>query len=815
MAAAQPGEIDLKQIFQAAASSSPDAQRQSARALLQLSSMNDATRVKILKEGGLPTLVALAGSADVEVQRSTAACFAQLATNAENQAILVKDGGLKAMLALLATTDVQVQRAGLAALMMLAQKPEHNAEIVNHGGLSRIIAIAKSDNPDLQLGSASTLSVLSANSKASQVKIVEEGGLPVLCTLARSSNLEVKKQAARAITACVSNDQNKAAALASDMPTLAIFLASSEDPQVRHCGAVNIANLAAYEECKTKLVENGGLAALINFAKSDDAEAQLCAALALARVSTNPENQGKIVDGGGLSPLITLGANGNRDIRYLAAVALANLTASGAPDQAKIIKEGGLKVLIALIGSGEPQALGPAAAALANLASSEENHAVIVDENGIEALINLVKSRVPETHAHACRALSLLAAHDKNKPKIIEKGGLLPLSQLVLNTKSAEIQRYVASILGQCANDDANNVKMCRQEVLQALKALASVADDEVKLCATWAIANLAQKPQNKEMVVQHVGLDLLKELNRCGNVMVQCEAGRALQNLQGAEATQAPMDPISIPNLGPWTVDFNELVLEKRVGVGGFGEVFRGTYKGEEVAIKKLLSQHMTKEDMLDFRNEVEMQSKLSHINVVRFVGACLTPPNLCIVTEFVSKGSLRTVLQQMGKSIEWKNLIKMAADIAQGMAYLHSQNPAVVHRDLKSENLLATEDLTIKIADFGLARVKSHSTTMTQCGTPKYMAPEVLKGERYNEKADIYSYGIVLWELITHKEPYGDMHPMTAAMKIAYQGLRPKIPSNCDPAYRDLIKDCWATNPAARPTFDEIVKRLAKFKT
>jgi len=261
------------------------------------------------------------------------------------------------------------------------------------------------------------------------------------------------------------------------------------------------------------------------------------------------------------------------------------------------------------------------------------------------------------------------------------------------------------------------------------------------------------------------------------------------------------------------WLVEFTELTLEKRVGVGGFGEVFRGTYQGKEVAIKKLLSQHMTKEDMNDFRNEVEMQSKLCHDSVVRFIGACLTPPNLCIVTEFVSRGSVRSVLSNT-KDVDFKKILSMAMDVASGMCYLHAQSPAVVHRDLKSENLLLTEDWVTKIADFGLARVKSHSTTMTQCGTPKYMAPEVLKGERYNEKADIYSYGIVLWELITHKEPYGDMHPMTAAMKIAYQGLRPKIPTNCDPGYRDLIKDCWATNPAARPSFEEICKRLKKLQ-
>jgi serine/threonine protein kinase len=134
---------------------------------------------------------------------------------------------------------------------------------------------------------------------------------------------------------------------------------------------------------------------------------------------------------------------------------------------------------------------------------------------------------------------------------------------------------------------------------------------------------------------------------------------------------------------------------------------------------------------------------------------------PNLCIVTEFVQQGSLRDMLANRGIKLPWQQRLSMLRSAAQGVSYLHSLQPtAVIHRDLKSSNLLVDENMNIKVADFGFARLKEENATMTRCGTPCWTAPEIIRGERYSEKADVYSFGIIMWEVLTRRTPFAGLY-------------------------------------------------------
>ena len=141
--------------------------------------------------------------------------------------------------------------------------------------------------------------------------------------------------------------------------------------------------------------------------------------------------------------------------------------------------------------------------------------------------------------------------------------------------------------------------------------------------------------------------------------------------------------------------------------------------------------------------------------------------------------------------------------------MVYLHSRDPPVLHRDLKSGNLLIDADGHLKISDFGLARPRNRTMVDTQVGTWGWMSPEVLNSEPYDEKADVYAFGVVLWELITGQEPFAGLNPLQV-MKQVDAGERPPFPPGVPSPYRWLVEDCWQKNPAFRPAFDKILLRL-----
>eukprot|EP00250_Pteridium_aquilinum_P009803 c18948_g2_i1 orf=854-2389(+) len=210
--------------------------------------------------------------------------------------------------------------------------------------------------------------------------------------------------------------------------------------------------------------------------------------------------------------------------------------------------------------------------------------------------------------------------------------------------------------------------------------------------------------------------------------------------------------------------IEWDSLTVAEQVGQGSCGTVYRGFWIGSDVAIKVFSEQEYTMELLEDFRKEVLIMKRLRHPNVVLFMGAVISLEHLSIVTEFLPRGSLFRLLHRNTPGLDWRRRVRMALDVARGMNYLHHMNPPIVHRDLKSSNLLVDKNWTVKVADFGLSRLK-HETylrTVSGRGTPQWMAPEVLRNELSNEKSDVYSFGVVLWELATEQVPWTNLNPM-----------------------------------------------------
>uniref|UniRef100_A0A0E0FQX5 Protein kinase domain-containing protein n=1 Tax=Oryza nivara TaxID=4536 RepID=A0A0E0FQX5_ORYNI len=230
------------------------------------------------------------------------------------------------------------------------------------------------------------------------------------------------------------------------------------------------------------------------------------------------------------------------------------------------------------------------------------------------------------------------------------------------------------------------------------------------------------------------------------------------------------------------WNIDFSELTIGTRV--------FRGIWNGTDVAIKVFLEQDLTTENMEDFCNEIYILSRLRHPN------------------EYMEMGSLYYLIHMSGqkKKLSWRRRLKIVRDICRGLMCIHRMK--IVHRDLKSANCLVNKHWTVKICDFGLSRVMTDSpmTDNSSAGTPEWMAPELIRNEPFTEKCDIFSLGVIMWELCTLSRPWDGISPVQVVYTVANEGSRLEIPEG---PLGKLIADCWA-EPQDRPSCQEILTRL-----
>ncbi|KAI0498951.1 hypothetical protein KFK09_019849 [Dendrobium nobile] len=262
--------------------------------------------------------------------------------------------------------------------------------------------------------------------------------------------------------------------------------------------------------------------------------------------------------------------------------------------------------------------------------------------------------------------------------------------------------------------------------------------------------------------------------------------------------------------------ISWDELEIKERVGAGSFGTVFRAEWHGSDVAVKVLDDQDFYEDQMKEFLREVAIMNRVRHPNLVLFMGAVTERPHLSIVTEYLPRGSLYHLINRpsAGEILDRRRRLRMALDVAKGVNYLHCLNPSIVHWDLKTPNLLVDKNWSVKVCDFGLSRLKEHTfiSSKSAAGTPEWMAPEFLRGEPTNEKSDVFSFGVILWELLTMQQPWKGLSPVQVVGAVAFQNRRLTIPQDMSPPLAALVESCWADDPRQRPTFSSIVETLKK---
>lgn len=300
--------------------------------------------------------------------------------------------------------------------------------------------------------------------------------------------------------------------------------------------------------------------------------------------------------------------------------------------------------------------------------------------------------------------------------------------------------------------------------------------------------------------------------------------------------------------------IDPQEIFLQRIIGEGTFGRVWSAKWRSASVAVKEFVfaqaavagRSSMQQEIVEEIIGEAGMMAILRHPNVLQLFGCSLTAQAIWIVSELCSLGSLRQLLDDNERSLPVDIRINLALQVAEGMTYLHNQDPPIIHRDLKSHNIFVHETfidkddgdqkpegegnenpvtrwllsgkmspkstLVAKIGDWGSARAAlSGSRTMTHgVGTACWLAPEVIKHARSSKFSDVYGYGIVLWELATREEVYQGLETTQIIAQVANDNLRPPVPSDC--CWKDLMVQCWAEKPTDRLEFNEIVVELNK---
>jgi hypothetical protein len=290
------------------------------------------------------------------------------------------------------------------------------------------------------------------------------------------------------------------------------------------------------------------------------------------------------------------------------------------------------------------------------------------------------------------------------------------------------------------------------------------------------------------------------------------------------------PMRVTKEKRANDWELNFNDLLFEEKIGTGASATVYKGTYKSQDVAIKILRMTEVTSEkDIKDFEKELEIIKTVRANNIVHFIGATLEP-KFCIVLEYCPRGSVHSFLKNMNNDLPWELFLKWSIQTCQGILVLHDWQPSpIVHRDLKTPNLLIDKDWNIKLCDFGLSRFvtgneKDAGTLAKFRGTYCYMATEIYFKDQYSVRSDVYSLGIVLWEMLhkcmtgKYEKPYSEYkfirYDIQIPVQAATKGLRPTIPPCTPPIIAELVKSCWQSDPQLRPTCTQILQTLEEAK-
>lgn len=352
---------------------------------------------------------------------------------------------------------------------------------------------------------------------------------------------------------------------------------------------------------------------------------------------------------------------------------------------------------------------------------------------------------------------------------------------------------------------------------LTEVSSLRSAAVSPFKQLSQDAISNLFKisdddLEQQDEVDMKRIA-QILIQISNSKREDLSSQIAQRFDSLKkkGIECSPDVNCDVTVPNL-PKNMNFvikhEDVELGKQIGKGQSGTVSVGKYKGNEVAVKILYRRALSQPELESFRREILVLSLLDYPSLLKLYGYTEEPP-FYILTDYMANGSLFDYLRKSPDKLTPTHRTLIALDVARGLEYLHSRN--IIHRDMKSLNVLLDSNLRAKICDFGMVRIKQNAPMTGLIGTPHWMAPEVFMSiPTYNEKVDVFSYGILLWELLTSDMPYNGMKQVDITIGVTNGTLRPPFPPGPTTPLMQLIEKCWAQDPNDRPTMKQVVDDL-----
>ncbi|CAG5122453.1 unnamed protein product [Candidula unifasciata] len=291
------------------------------------------------------------------------------------------------------------------------------------------------------------------------------------------------------------------------------------------------------------------------------------------------------------------------------------------------------------------------------------------------------------------------------------------------------------------------------------------------------------------------------------------------------------------IPILSDPNIQLESVEMGQRLGGGVFGDTHLAKWNEMTVTVKRLTiaihSNQLTSETMDWMKDEVWFLSRQRHRNIVCILGLCLDGRLPFLLAEYVIGECLKDFLKVNGQLLTWPQRTRLCGQVADGMAFLHSTKPPIIHRDLRCGNLFLSDNDLVKVADFGLTKLlqpmREHCQNDDCCcqrqlsacpAARRWTSPELLthpctkEGESsiISTACDVYSFGMVMWEMVMFKDPFDEIATETEVTEIVRNGGRPDVPPTADmmPQFKDLMKTCWDQRPSFRPPFKQVAVKL-----
>ena len=402
--------------------------------------------------------------------------------------------------------------------------------------------------------------------------------------------------------------------------------------------------------------------------------------------------------------------------------------------------------------------------------------------------------QIPEFNKNICDQPLYLQKITKMNPSLISCGGYHVSTLCNIDLDLNDTVKYFKNIpINKCFNyDDFRKKEIYYERISETVDSQQQKLD----------ILDAQEKDYQKK----------LKEFEKKEKLLKQKETGEGNNS-----AEKEDLENIEIEKVLEEEIRFEELVFpeDALIGSGAFGEVKKAFWRKTLVSVKFLKKEaENIEKQMKPFIEEYNLLKQLRHPNILLYLGGNITTSPYFLVTEFCENGNLFQFLHgKDAPDLEDIERLNLALEIAQGINYLHSFNPPILHRDLKSLNILLDNNYVAKIADFGWAKLREEHMTKLR-GTFQWMAPEVITNENYTEKADVYSFGIILWEFWSKDPPYKGMKAKEVGIKVKNnKNFRPTIPDNVPQEIVELIKCCWDADPEKRPSFLDIINYIDEY--